>query len=97
MKSELMANDNALPRNKLLPEPNSPEKPPPACSECERLWRVYTLNTRKYLEVTLAEGAAAQTNDIAKVRILEEEALEAAKLRELARQAVRNHAATHQK
>ena len=93
-----MANDNALSPNKLLPEPNSPEKPAaPTCPECERLWKVYALNTRKYVDVTLAEGAAAQTDDIAKVRILEEEALEAAKLRELARQAVRDHAATHQK
>ena len=96
MESELMANDNALPPNKL-PEPNSPEKPAPACPECDRLWKVYALNTRKYLDVTLAEGAAAQTDNIAKVRILEEEALEAAKRRELARRAVRNHAATHQK
>jgi len=97
MESELMANDDSLPPNKLLPEPNPPEKPAPACPECERLWKVYALNTRKYLDVTLAEGAAAQTDDIANVRILEEEALEAAKLRELARQAVRDHAATHQK
>ena len=96
MESELMANDNAPLRNKL-PEPSPPEKPAPTCAECERLWSVYALNTRKYLDVTLAEGAAAQTDDIAKVRILEEEALEAAKLRELARQAVRHHAATHQK
>ena len=92
-----MANDNAPPRNKISPEPDSPEKPAPTCPECERLWRVYAINTRKYLDVTLAEGAAAQTDDIPKVRILEEEALDAAKRRELARRDVRDHAATHQK
>ena len=56
MESELMANDDSLPPNKLLPEPNSPEKPAPTCPECERLWRVYALNTRKYLDLMLAEN-----------------------------------------
>jgi hypothetical protein len=81
--------------NHKYSEPNPSEKRLSACPECERLWKVYALNTRKYLDATRAEEAAAATDNVEKLKILEDEALEAAERRELARKAVRNHAATH--
>jgi hypothetical protein len=76
--------------------PDPEAKPSPPCAECERLWRVYTLATRRYIDATLAEEAARQTGDLEKtMKILEDEATEAAEFRDFARKAVRNHAATH--
>jgi hypothetical protein len=53
------------------------------------------LTTRRYLEVTRAEEVSTPTGDMEKMKILEDEAVEAAQWRELARKAVREHAATH--
>jgi hypothetical protein len=75
-------------------EPNPSEKQTSNCPECERLWKAYALSTRKYLDATLAVKASAQRDDVEK-KFLEAEALEAAQWRDLARKAIRDHAATH--
>jgi hypothetical protein len=53
------------------------------------------LATRRYLEATRAEEVLTPSGDMEKMKILEDEAFEAAQWRELARKAVRDHAATH--
>jgi hypothetical protein len=53
------------------------------------------LATRRYLETNRAEEVSKLSGDTEKMQILEEEAFEAAQWRELARKAVREHAATH--
>jgi hypothetical protein len=53
------------------------------------------LATRRYLEATQAEAVSTPTGDTEKMKILEDDAFEAAQWRELARKAVREHAATH--
>jgi hypothetical protein len=83
-----------LPENKSS-KPNLPQERWPNCPECERLWNAYALGTRLYLDAILAEGAAAQGDNVEKVKVLEEEALERAHWREFARKVVRDHAASH--
>jgi hypothetical protein len=51
------------------------------------------LATRRYLEIT--QEVSTPTDDGEKMKILEEEAFEAAQWRELARKTVREHAAMH--
>jgi hypothetical protein len=75
-------------------EPNS-RRQSTNCPECERLWQVYAVATRKNLDTILEKEAAAQTNDMGKMKILEQEAVEATQWWALARKAVRDHAATH--
>jgi hypothetical protein len=76
-------------------EPSPPKKRSANCPECERLWTVYTVVTRKYLDATLAQEALAGCGSIDKINVLEAEANELAQWRELARKAVRDHAAMH--
>jgi hypothetical protein len=53
------------------------------------------LATRRYLEATRGEEVSTLTGNMEKMKILEDETFEAAQWRELARKAVRVHAATH--
>jgi hypothetical protein len=76
-------------------ELNSRQQQSPTCRECERLWQVYAVATRKHLDTILEKEAATQTDDIGKLTILEQEAVEATQWWALARKAVRDHAATH--
>jgi hypothetical protein len=76
-------------------EPDFPEKRSPDCTECDRVWNGYALATRKHVAAILAREGSTQTDDIEKMKILNDEALEAAHRRALARKAVRDHAATH--
>jgi len=72
-----------------------PEREEPVCPECNRLWKVYALATRKSLDAIMTKEAAAQYHDVAGVKILHEKALEATQWWELARKAIRDHVATH--
>jgi hypothetical protein len=74
---------------------DSPESRSPVCPECKRLWKVYALATRKSLDAIMAKDAAAQQHDVATTKILHDKALEATQWWELARKAIRDHAATH--
>jgi hypothetical protein len=76
-------------------ESNSRQQRSPNCPECERLWQVYAVATRKHLDAILAKEGATQTDDIGEMKILEQEAVEATQWWTLARKAVRDHAATH--
>jgi hypothetical protein len=76
-------------------ELNSPQQRSPNCPECERLWQVYAVATRKHLDAILEKEAATQTDYIGKMKILEQEAVETTQWWALARKAVRDHAATH--
>jgi hypothetical protein len=76
-------------------ELNSRQQRSPNCPECERLWQVYAVATRKHLDAILAKEAAAQTDGIGKMKILEQDGVEATQWWALARKAVRDHAATH--
>jgi hypothetical protein len=72
--------------------PNSPEGRWPTCAECKRLWNVYALAT---LDAMMAKEAAAQQDDAANAKTLDDKALEATQWWELARKAIRDHEATH--
>jgi hypothetical protein len=76
-------------------EPDFPEKRSSVCPECTRLWNAYAVATREHVAAILAKEASTPTDDIAKMKILNDEALEAAHRRALARKAVRDHASTH--
>jgi transcriptional regulator NrdR family protein len=78
-----------LPENKSS-EPN-PERRSD-CPECERVWNAYAFATRQDLDAVLAKETSTQPE---KTKILEDAVKEAAQWRDLARQAVRDHAATH--
>jgi hypothetical protein len=56
---------------------------------------VFTLANRSYLDAALAEEAATRGDNVEKMKVLEEDALERAQWREFARKAVKDHAATH--
>jgi hypothetical protein len=65
------------------------------CPECDWLWKAYALANRKHLDAILAREGAAQAGDVERLKILEDEAYEAAQWWALARKAVREHAAIH--
>jgi len=77
------------------PELSLTQKPLVICSECERLWKIYSDATRRYLDATLAKDDPAEDRDIDRKKFLENQALEASQWRELARKAIRDHVATH--
>jgi hypothetical protein len=76
-------------------ETNPPEKPSANCPECERLAEVLALASRKYLEAVRAQEASLGSNDFEQIKALENAVVEASQWRELARKALRVHAATH--
>ena len=51
--------------------------------------------TRKYLDAMLAQEDSTAPRDIHQIDFLKDQALEATQWRELARKAIRDHAATH--
>jgi hypothetical protein len=73
---------------------NLPESQSEKCPECERLWAVYSVATRKYLDAAFAQKDPRLV-DLSLIEFLEDQAREAAQWRELARKGVRDHAATH--
>src|SRR5579859_7511578 len=76
-------------------EHNSPEKGSAKCPECVRLWKVYAVATRKFLDAILAQEDSEARRGIDQIDFLKDQALEATQWRELARKAIRDHAATH--
>ena len=76
-------------------KPTSRERRSPNCLECDLVWKEYALATRNHLDAILAKEGSKQTDDIEKMKILEDAAFEAAHRRALARKAVWDHAATH--
>jgi hypothetical protein len=76
-------------------ELNPPERRPATCPECERLWKIYSVATRKYLDASLAQEDPAEATDTDRIKFLENQALEASQWRELARKAIRDHSAMH--
>jgi hypothetical protein len=65
------------------------------CPECDRVWRAYAEATRRHNESIRAQEAAAASDGMESMKVLEETIRLAEQKRSLARDAVRGHDSSH--
>ena len=67
------------------------------CPECDRLWRTYAFATRQHLDIIREHEEAIRSDDMERLRSVEEALRGAEEWRTLARKAVLEHDALHRK